>query len=551
MDKKYDKGLYFIPLGGVGEIGMNLYLYGCDNKWIAVDMGIGFAGDDFPGIDIMMVDPTFIEERRKDFLGVVVTHAHEDHIGAIAHLWSKIKFPVYATPFAAEMLEPRLDETGLLGRVDVDVLPLNSTINLGPFEIRFISVTHSIPEANALFIKTPYGNIVHSGDWKFDTDPLIGEESDYKTLKSVGKEGVLAFVCDSTNVLVEGKSKSESEVRNSLVTLFSKFKKRIAVACFSSNVARIESIAWAAKANGRQVCLVGRSLWKVEDAAKAVGYLDGVNFLTESEAGFLPENEILYICTGSQGETGSALLRIASDNHKHIYLDEGDVVIFSSRVIPGNEKSILKLQNILAEKKIEIITGKDELVHVSGHPPKEEIRKMYGFLKPKIAIPIHGEPIHLIEHEKLALSLGVDKALRVNNGQVIKFEDDDASVIDEFDVGILVLDGNRLVSLDSNLIKMRRKIMWNSSAVVSVAIDKKGNVKGNIQISAPDLLEDIESPDILQKIIGDAQKSLAKMLKEDKLDDGKVSETLRLAVRHSFTAICGKKPLINVHVIRI
>jgi len=383
--------LVFLPLGGAGEIGMNLNLYGYGGRWLMIDCGISFADETMPGLEVIMPDPTFIEERREDLVGIVVTHAHEDHIGAIQYLWPRFKTTVYATPFTANLLRQKLVETKLETTVPIVEIPMSGKFWIEPFELELITLTHSIPEPNAVVVRTPAGTVLHTGDWKLDPDPLVGPTADEAALRRLGDEGVLALVCDSTNALRPGATGSEAEVRRSLETLVGQCRSRVAVACFASNVARLTSIVAAAEKHDRQVALVGRSLWRIEQAARETGYLEGVpRFLTEEEAGYLPRDKALLICTGSQGEPRSALSRIADDEHAHIVLEAGDAVIFSSRIIPGNERSINRLHNKLAHVGVEILTEEDHFVHVSGHPAQQELQRMYQMVRPKIAVPVHG-----------------------------------------------------------------------------------------------------------------------------------------------------------------
>ncbi len=385
-------GLYFLSLGGAGEIGMNLNLYGYGprnkQKWILVDLGVTFGDDTVPGIDLIMADPEFIIDRREDLLAIVLTHAHEDHIGAVGHLWPDLRCPIYATQFTANMLRDKLDEAGIAKQAKITVVPLNGRIQIGPFDIHYLSITHSIPEPNALAIRTPLGNIFHTGDWKLDPDPLLGRATDEAGITAFGDEGVLAMVCDSTNVFTPGYAGSEAAVKSSLSTLLSGMKGRVAVTAFASNLARVDTIAKVAALHGRQVALIGRSMHRVTAAARGAGYLtDMPKLLNEEEAASLPKDEVLYICTGSQGEGRAALSRIAYGDHPRVTLDPGDTVIFSSRIIPGNERSIFRLQNKLAERGVVIITEKDHFVHVSGHPCRDELADMYRWVRPQIAVP--------------------------------------------------------------------------------------------------------------------------------------------------------------------
>ncbi|HYB56146.1 MAG TPA: ribonuclease J, partial [Alphaproteobacteria bacterium] len=388
--------LVFVPLGGAGEIGMNLNLYGFADDWVIVDLGITFADERLPGIEVVMADPAFIVERRERLLGIVLTHAHEDHIGAVQYLWPLLRCPIYATPFTASILRRKLEEAGLAGEAAITVVPLSGRFALGPFDFEMITLTHSIPEPNALAIRTPLGTVLHTGDWKIDPDPLVGPVTDSQALRRVGEEGVLAMVCDSTNVLRSGVSGSEAELRKSLSRLVARVEQRVVIACFASNVARLETIAKVAEANGRQAALVGRSLWRFYEAALENGYLRSIpRFLGDAEAAYLPRDKVVLAMTGSQGEPRSALSRVVAGEHSHVTLEAGDVAIFSSRIIPGNERSIFRLQSALARLGVEIITEHEEFVHVSGHPARDELAEMYAWVRPQIAVPVHGEARHV------------------------------------------------------------------------------------------------------------------------------------------------------------
>jgi len=401
--------LWFVPLGGTGEIGMNLNVYGTKGKWMAVDMGVTFGDESIPGVDVVMPDHIFLEEQADDLAGIVITHAHEDHIGAVAYMWPDLRCPVYATPFAATFLQYKLKEEGLDGEVPVHVVRPGELFQVGPFSCEFVNMTHSIPEANMLAIRTDLGTIVHTGDWKLDPDPVVGPASNLERLKQLGDEGVLAVIGDSTNILNPGHSGSDGAVRESLVKVIGEFGGKIAVSCFASNVARLDSIVHAARANGREVCLVGRSLWRMTECARANGYLQNVGPLLEADqAADLPDRKVLYICTGSQGAARAALARIAWDSHPHVKLGKGDVCLFSSRVIPGNEKAIFRMQNQLVKNGVSIFTDRERFIHVSGHPAREEVEEVYKLLRPRMVIPVHGEARHLQEHADFALNLGAE-----------------------------------------------------------------------------------------------------------------------------------------------
>jgi ribonuclease J len=544
--------LVFLPLGGAGEIGMNLNLYGCKGRWLMVDLGVSFGDDTQPTIDVIMPDPTFIAERRDALAALVLTHAHEDHLGAVAHLWPRLRCPVYATPFAAAMLHGKLVEAGLQNQVSVTVVPLSARFQIGPFNIELITLTHSIPEPNALAIRTPYGTILHTGDWKFDPDPLVGAKSDTARLAEIGDEGVLALVGDSTNVFNPGTSGSEADVRVSLTKLFGQYDKRIAVACFATNVARLESIAVAAAANDRHVALVGRSLKKVDEAARANGYLKLLApFISDTDAGFLPKDKVLYICTGSQGEPRAALARIAGNAHQQVVLEQGDVCIFSSRIIPGNERKIFDLQNRIAKLGVEIVTERDHFVHVSGHPARDELAEMYRLVRPRIAIPVHGEYRHLMAHAELAESCQVPLAIVNENGGMVRLGPGEPGIIDHVRSGRLALDGPRLVALESEILRERKKTMFSGSAVVTLVLDKAGKRLGEPQVSAQGVLSSEHEAEEHDAVVDAVRMAIDEMPAKARKDDFAVKEAARLAVRRALRDTHGKKPMTDVHLVRI
>ncbi|MBV9522992.1 MAG: ribonuclease J, partial [Alphaproteobacteria bacterium] len=451
--------LVFLSLGSAGEIGMNLTLYGYRGQWLMVDCGITFADDRQPGLDVLMPDPGFIVERRDRLAGLVVTHGHEDHIGAIPYIWERFRCPVYATPFARALLHEKLVEAGLQHDVEITEVPMSGSFSVGPFEIELITLTHSIPEPNAVVIRTAFGTVLHTGDWKLDPDPLVGPDADTAALRRIGAAGVLAMVCDSTNALRPGRSGSEADVRTALIDLVGRCERRVAVACFASNVARLQSIAAAGAAHDRNVALVGRSLWRIYKAARDSGYLRDVPpFLSEDEAGYLPREKALLVCTGSQGEPRSALARIAMNDHPHITLDAGDTVIFSSRQIPGNERAIGRLQNQLAKRGLLILTDGDHPIHVSGHPAQDELVEMYQLVRPRIAIPVHGEARHLIAHAQLARACQVPETVVPENGALIRLAPGPAMVIGEVATGRLAVDGTQLRPLGSAALKSRQRM---------------------------------------------------------------------------------------------
>ena len=543
-----DKGLWFIPLGGAGEIGMNLNLYACDGKWLMVDLGVSFGDDSVPGIDVVMADPSFIVERREKLAGIIVTHAHEDHVGAVAHLWPQLKCPVYTTPFCAAFLEYKLKEAGLEDEVPVTIVPLGGRAEIGPFKVDFITLTHSIPEPNALAIRTKYGTIFHTGDWKFDPDPLIGEVTDFAALTRLGDEGVLALVGDSTNVFTEGESGSESDVRENLTELFARYTGRIAVGSFASNLARLESICRAAKANGREVALVGQSLWRIVETARRTGYLaSDLTFYEAEDASYLPRDKVLYICTGSQGEGRAALMRIASGQHPDVALEEGDVVVFSSRAIPGNEKAIAKVQNGLAKLGVDVVTSRDFPIHVSGHPARDELRRMYQMIRPQISIPVHGEAMHMRAHAKLAKECQVPQAVIVENGAAVKFDGRKARIAGTVWSGRLALEDGQVMPLASGMLRDRKRMFYEGAAVATVVLDDAGEVVGDPCVSVLGIADPFENDrdrdwgDVLYGAVG-------RIPKKARRDDVVVEEAVRGAVRKAFAP--ARKPVVKVHIVR-
>ena len=543
--------LVFIPLGGATGVGMNFFLYGYKGKWLVVDCGMGFSDDHFPGVDLLLPDPSFIAKHKKDIVGLVITHGHEDHIGAIPYLWQDLQCPIYATAFTAELIEDKLMEFDLLRRAEIVVVEKSSTIDLSPFEVEFISINHSIPEPNMLAIRTPEGVVVHSGDWKFEQDMLSNPDMDIEPLKKLGKNGVLALVSDSTNIFVDKQEETEQDVAQSLKEIFSRQKGRIFITCFASNVTRMHSIYDAAKANGRYVCLLGRSLWRMDDAARATGYLKDVPpFLTEEKAETIDDDKIVYICTGSQGEPYSALSKMASlKSGSSIHLNQDDVVIFSSRVIPGNEQAIAGLQRRLMATSCQIISDKDALVHVSGHPAKEDVKKLHQILKPQIVIPVHGEALQLIEQKKLALEWGAKAAINIEEGDVLELNDGEPEILGEVEVGCLAVDGKKIISIGANVIKKRRQMVDAGSVVATVVVDKKGNILGQPQLTSFGLLteEDGLQDDLFSEIF----TTVDALEEEKKKDDSLLKEEIRLTVRHFITEHFGKKPLLEIHLIRI
>ena len=539
----------FLPLGGTGEIGMNLNLYCYQGRWLAVDCGIGFGGAAHPEVEVMMPDPAFIAERRKSLVGLVITHAHEDHIGAVAHLWPQLQCPVYATPFAATVLRRKLAEAGLLDQVPMHSVPAGGSFTLKPFNLQFIRMAHSVPEAQALVIRTPAGIVLHTGDFKLDPEPLVGPRSDEAALQALGDEGVLAMVCDSTNAMVEGHSGSEAEVRRSLIDIVAGLKGRVVVTCFASNVARVESVALAARAAGRSVALVGRSLKNLDAAARTCGYLKGIApFLSEDEANDVDDDNLLILITGSQGEQRSALSRVAMDTHPRIELGAGDNVIYSSRIIPGNERAIGTVQDNLVRRGVRLLTDDDHLVHVSGHPARDELRRLYELVRPKYSVPTHGEWRHLSAHAALAQELGVTPIL-LEDGDILSLTTETPSVIDSAPVGKLVLDGSRLVPLTGGVLGARRRMLFNGVAIASFAVDAGGTLRGTPKVSAPGLFEPDDADTVrVQNELAEAIGNLPAALRQE---DAPLLDAAKAALRRALGKRLQKRPLVDVHLLRV
>jgi ribonuclease J len=550
-------GLYFLSLGGAGEIGMNLNLYGYGpkgkQKWIIVDMGVTFGDDTVPGIDLIMADPDFIIERREDLLAIVLTHAHEDHIGAVGHLWPDLRCPIYATPFTANMLRSKLEEAGIVRDAKVTIVPLEGRIQIGPFDITYVTLTHSIPEPNALAIRTPLGNILHTGDWKIDPDPLLGEATDIAGLTAFGDEGVLAMVCDSTNVFTPGRAGSEAAVKSSLSTLLSGMKGRVAVTAFASNVARVDTIGKVAAQHGRQIALVGRSMHKVVAAAREAGYLqDFPPVLREEDAASLHPDQVLYICTGSQGEDRAALGRIAYGDHPRIALGSGDTVIFSSRIIPGNERSIFRLQNRLAERGVSVITEKDHFVHVSGHPCRDELADMYRWVRPEISVPVHGEIRHMMEHVKLAQDIQIPQTILAPNGNLVQLAPGKARIVEEVYTGRLYLDGDVLTPVDDGQVDERLKLSSAGHLGVMLVVEQDGKLAAAPRVTAFGLPTEDGQLINLRKDVADAvEAAVGKLRGKQARDDDLVREAALRAARRAVRDSIGKKPVTQVEVVRL
>jgi len=550
--------LVFLPLGGCGEIGMNLNAYGYGpahaRRWIVVDVGVTFGNASTPGIDLICADPAYLVGEQID--AVFLTHAHEDHIGAIGLLYPllRTKAPIYATPFTAELVRGKMQERGLDVRL-LKTISLEASVRAGPFTVKYITLTHSIPEPNALSIDTPAGLILHTGDWKIDPEPLIGARTDIEGLTALGDRGVLAMVCDSTNVFESGEAGSEDTVRKGLIDLIARQTGAVAVTTFASNVARVKSIIEAANLAGRDVCLVGRSMHKITGAAKAVGILPPrLEFVDESEAGYLPPENILYLCTGSQGEANAALSRIARGDHRHVSLREDDTVIFSSRLIPGNESSVYALQNSLAEQGIRIITPRmvEEPIHVSGHPCRDELRRMYQWVRPRVSVPVHGERRHIMEHAAYARSLQVQCALTPRNGSLIRLAPGEPAIIDEVPSGRLMLDGSRLVPEAAEGLIERRRLSVSGLIVATVCLDDDGGILDGPVIAVKGLSESDGriADESLEPLDMAAARALDGIKKRDRLDDDVVEKVVGRALRKACELEFGIRPLIEVIVLR-
>ena len=548
--------LIFCPLGGSGEIGMNmnLYAYGKENnqKWIIVDMGVTFADDSIPGIDLIFPDPGFILDKKDDLLGIVLTHAHEDHIGAVAHIWPNLKCKMYATPFTAALIEEKFKEKKIDVSSYLKIVPLNSKIKLGAFEIDFVTLTHSILEPNGLSITTPLGTILHTGDWKIDPNPLIGGAIDEKKLKTIGNKGVSAMICDSTNIFSPGRAGSESDVRDSLLKIMEIKTKRILVTSFASNVARMESIFYCAKKTGRSICLVGRSMHRIYKAAKKCGYLKGLlEPIEPRNAKKISKNKIIFLATGSQGEPMGAMNRIINGIHPDVFLESGDCVIFSSKIIPGNEKKLYQLQNQIVKDNIEIISEENAFVHVSGHPNRDDLKDMYKWVKPHCVIPVHGEHRHMVEHVEFAKEMQVPKTLQIENGDIIRIlPGDSPKIIDKAPSGRVYLDGNLGVEADSQSIKERKNLSANGYLEITLIVSNNGKIKKPV-ISFRGIPEKNEN----DTFVFDMEDEIFNICKtfslQNKNQERNLIENIKQNCRRIVKDKTGKRPFTNINIARI
>jgi ribonuclease J len=548
--------LVFLPLGGVGEIGMNLALYGFgperSKKWIIVDFGVAFAGDDLPGIDLIMPDIQFVVEQKRNLLGIVLTHAHEDHYGALLDLWPRLQVPVYATPFTAALIESK--RQGEIGApvIEVKTLPLKSRFTLGPFDIEFVNVAHSIPESNSLIIRTPLGAVLHTGDWKLDPTPVIGEPTDERKLRALGEEGCIAVVGDSTNAVRAGRSPSESDVVKSLAEIMRAAPARVAVTTFASNIGRIRGVAEAARACEREVVIIGRAMERLVQVARETGYLEGVPEFRSTEVyGYLPPEKVVAICTGSQGEPRAALARMALDEHPDVTLSRGDTVVFSSRAIPGNEKAITAVINGLEDQGIDVITDRTHFVHVSGHPRIEEMQDLYRWVRPRLAVPVHGEPLHLAEHVKIARACGVKEVVNCRNGDVVRLAPAPGGKVDEVRAGRLLKDGRLIIEATAPAIAERRRLSFVGIVTVAVAVDEAGQMSADPEVELLGIPEKDESGAVFEDIVYDAVLDTVENLpRARRRDPAAMSDSVRRAVRAAVAERWGKKPICVVHVIQ-
>jgi ribonuclease J len=540
--------LLFLALGGSGEIGMNVNLYGTQGKWLMVDLGMTFADPTYPGVDLILPDLSFIEERKGDLVGIVLTHGHEDHIGAIPYLAADLGVPLYATPFTAALIAEKLKEEGLTEEVKVNIIEIGGDIRIGPFGIRFVPLAHSIPEGNALIVETPFGKVFHTGDWKLDEFPQIGNPADAAALTKVGDEGILALVCDSTNVFQEEASGSEGSVRADLDRVIGEAEGRVLVTTFASNAARLRTLGNVARDTGRQVCVAGRSLDRILRVARSVGYLlDFPETIDFEEAMQLPRREVMIIATGGQGENRAALARIAFDQHK-LSLTEGDLVVFSSKQIPGNEIAIGRIQNELAAKGIRMITDRQANVHVSGHPGRPELAAMYKWIRPEIIVPVHGELRHMAEHDRFARAQGVPRGIVQKNGDLVRLAPDGPRKVGEERVGRLVLDGDVILPADGTTMNERRRISTAGVIGVAVPLDIAGKLAGDVQV----VLEGVPVEEDREAFIAEAVDAAEAAVRSIRGDhEGRLHEAIRLAVRRCATDWTGKKPVVRVMIVRM
>jgi ribonuclease J len=549
--------LVFAPLGGVGEIGMNLAIYGFGEErrrqWIAVDLGVAFADDALPGVDLILPDISYLVEQRRNLLGLVLTHAHEDHFGAVIDLWPRLEIPIYATPFTAALLQAKRESEPGAPEIPVNIVPLGGRFTLGPFDIELVSMAHSIPESNGLIIRTPLGTVLHTGDWKIDPTPVIEPPTDEAKLRALGDEGCLALIGDSTNAVREGRSPSESDVAKCLAELIRSAPARVAVTTFASNVARLRAVAQAAAECEREVVVVGRAMDRISQVARETGYLDGIrDFRSVDVYGHLPPDKVLALCTGSQGEPRAALARIAQDEHPDVAFSRGDRVIFSSRAIPGNEKMVMRVINGLVSQGIEVITDRTHLVHVSGHPRVEELKDMIGWVRPQILLPVHGEPLHMAEHAALGRRLGIGKVVLGRDGELIRLAPGDPGKIDEVPAGRLYQDGSLLVSAEARTVADRRRLGFAGVVSVALAVNERGELLADPEVTLTGIPEADRQGQKIEDLAYDAAiEAFESMPRARRRDPEAIAEAVRRAVRGTLSSAWNKKPTCHVHVLEV
>jgi ribonuclease J len=550
--------LVFAPLGGIGEIGMNLSIYGLgegrNRQWLAIDCGVSFAAEEhLPGIDLILPDVRFLASERKQLAGLVLTHAHEDHYGAMIDIWPKLKCPVFATPFTAALLAAKCANEPGAPDIPVTIVQLGSRFKVGPFDVELVSMAHSIPESNALIIRTPAGTLLHTGDWKIDPTPILGDVTDENKLRALGEEGCLALIGDSTNAVREGRSPSEADVGKVIGELIMSAKGRVAVTTFASNVARLRTVAVAAAAADREVVMVGRAMDRISQIARECGYLQGIaDFRPVDAYGYLPPNKVVALCTGSQGEPRAALSRIATDQHPDVTLSRGDTVIFSARTIPGNEKEVGKIINGLIDQGIEVITDRTHLVHVSGHPRRAELAELISWVKPKILIPAHGESLHLSEHAKLGRSLGIKEVVQCRNGDLVRIAEGRAGIIDEVPAGRIYKDGTILVEADSRTVADRRRLSFAGAVSIAIAMTEKGELAADPELDFIGIPErDREGALIADAVYDAVEDTVESLPRKRRGDPDAVAEAVRRAVRSVVVQRWGKKPMCHVHVLTV
>lgn len=550
MSIKLDKNsLLFLPLGGSNEIGMNVNLYHFNGKWIMIDLGAGFAGDSLPGCDMVAPDLSFVYKNLDNFLGIVLTHGHEDHLGSIGWLHDKLNLPIYTTPFTAEIVKSKLEQTGGANRAKIKIVKPGSRFNVGDFDLQMVQITHSIPEMNGILVRTPSGNVFHTGDWKFDPNPVVKPTTDFDTLEAIGKEGIRAMVCDSTNVFNDRFAGSEGDLLPNLTEIIKEQRGTVFVSTFASNVARIETICKAAEAAGRQVALAGYSLNKITKFAKSSGYLKSIPpFLEDSRAAKLPRSKLLVICTGCQGESNAALMKLVNQEHRYFKITPQDTVILSSKIIPGNEKKIFAIMNKFVRLKCEVITEKDHKVHVSGHPSREELTKMYELVKPEIAVPVHGEPTHLHEHCKLAKSIGVPRVVEIQNGELMYLGPNEPRSIKHIRAGYYGVDGFVLHPENGPVMQIRRKMQYSGIFIVSAVVDKKGNILRSPIVKSPGIIDENENAPFLRFIEEEIEDIL---FNNKKTPHDKLEKKIRNHVKKLLQKEIGKAPMVEILINRV